>query len=648
MTTAKLLFPVPVRRLPLKLIFTFICLCIAGLLHAQYFFNDGSKWGIKDSTGKVMVPCKYGYVTGFKDHSIARVSTGNKWGAVNKSGKEFIPQQYDELFFYDEVNLFRAKQNKKWGLIDITGKEVVPIMYDFCFPENDGTVLVKLNGKAGFLDKNGKTIIPLKYDKAEYFENCPYVLIGEGKQYALLDKKANLFKTLKYDSIGMCYRNIATVQLNGKWGIIDSAGNEIVAPNYQEVIHYEGGITAAKQNGKWGFLNKAGKNITSFKYEKVNGFYDGMAAVSDNRTRIGYIDRTGKEVVTQMYNDGFNNDFSYGIAEVEIASSERKCFIDKSGKEILKESESSIGKTIKPKQTESFQNAVLYYESKSYDEAFKKFKQEANSGDVASMKYLAVMYINGLGVSKDENTAMSWAKKAADKEDAGAMQMLGEFYAGASQKDMTKYIEWNTKAADLGNIYAMNNLGNLYASGQGVERSNDKALSWFFKAAELGSGDARTSLGLCYLNGYGVKVDYNKALEYFYKAYKVNKNPGAKINLAYMYLNGMGVKKQLDDAVRLFTEAKREGDPNGAFYMGLLYMTNQVQCNTLFENNYTAALSEFSSAIEQGHADAAYNAALILANGWGMAQNDAKAADLFKYAASQGHPAAANWLKQHK
>ncbi len=648
MTAEKLLLTVPMRRLPMKLIFTFIFLCITSILHAQYFFNDGSKWGLKDSTGKVIVPCRYGYVNGFKDRPVARVSTNNKWGAITQSGREVIPQQYDELFFYDEVNLFRAKQNKKWGLIDITGKEVIPVMYDFCFPENDGYVLVKLNSKYGILDKTGKTVIPIKYDKAEYFEHSPYVLVTENKQYSLLDKKGNLFKTLKYDSIGMVYRNIACVQLNEKWGIIDSVGNEIVTPNYQEVTYYDGGITAAKQNGKWGFLNKTGKSITSFKYERVKGFYNGMAAVSDNGSRFGYIDNTGREVVTQIYSDGFGMDFSNGIAQVEIASTGRKCFIDKSGKEVLKESESSVGKTVKPKETENFQNATRYYESKSYDEAFKKFKQEANGGDVASMKYLAIMYFNGLGISKDENNALIWAKKAVEYGDAGAMQLLGEFYANSSQKDITKSIEWNTKAAALGNIYSMNNLGNLYAAGEGVEKSFDKAISWFYKAAELGSAAARNSLGQIYLNGYAGKVDYDKAFEYFYKSYKVNNTTSGRTNLGLMYVNGWGTKKQIDDAVRLFIEARDAGDADGAYYMGMLYMTNQIQCNTSFENNCIAALSEFSSAIKQGHADAAYNAGLILANGWGIAKNDVKAIELFKYAASQGHPGAEDWLKQHK
>ena len=93
-----------------------------------------------------------------------------------------------------------------------------------------------------------------------------------------------------------------------------------------------------------GDFKQNGKSITSFKYERVKGFYNGMAAVSykcvlarDTSTTTGRVARS-TDVVASVW-------IFHGIAQVEIASTGRKCFND--NQKASKESESSAGKTVK-------------------------------------------------------------------------------------------------------------------------------------------------------------------------------------------------------------------------------------------------------------------------------------------------------------
>ena len=74
------------------------------------------------------------------------------------------------------------------------------------------------------------------------------------------------------------------------------------------------------------------------------------------------------------------------------------------------------------------------------------------------------------------------------------------------------------KKAEQGDIEAQFNLGYYYHSGEGVEKSEKKALYWWQKAAEQGHAEAQYNLGYCYYNGKGIELSKSKATYWFIKA----------------------------------------------------------------------------------------------------------------------------------
>jgi hypothetical protein len=51
------------------------------------------------------------------------------------------------------------------------------------------------------------------------------------------------------------------VRRNGKWGLIDKTGREVIAPVWDEMENFMEGLVAAKRAGKWSYLDKTGRTV---------------------------------------------------------------------------------------------------------------------------------------------------------------------------------------------------------------------------------------------------------------------------------------------------------------------------------------------------------------------------------------------------
>ena len=56
-----------------------------------------------------------------------------------------------------------------------------------------------------------------------------------------------------------------------------------------------------------------------------------------------------------------------------------------------------------------------YFDQKNYELAYKYISKSAEDGYALAQNLFGYMYANGLGVTKDEEIAVEWYKKAADQ-----------------------------------------------------------------------------------------------------------------------------------------------------------------------------------------------------------------------------------------
>lgn len=167
-----------------------------------------------------------------------------------------------------------------------------------------------------------------------------------------------------------------------------------------------------------------------------------------------------------------------------------------------------------------YQLSLYHIKNKDYVSALRYLLSGVENNHIPSIKLLANLYINGDGVSKDNQIAINLLNKAKD----------------------------------LGDHKVIHQLALLYYS---LEQYN-KAFEYFKIGADSGDLNSIYHLGVCYAKGLGVKQDFALARAQYEKAAK-EYDPRSLYNLSLYYRNGVFVNQNIELADRLLEQAYEHG-----------------------------------------------------------------------------------------
>ncbi len=159
------------------------------------------------------------------------------------------------------------------------------------------------------------------------------------------------------------------------------------------------------------------------------------------------------------------------------------------------------------------------YDIGNLTEALNWYKRGTALGDVSAQTHLAEMYLHGVGVEKNLQTALNLFKPSAEAGYPLSSYKLGVIYRNGGKtvrRDVRQAIAWMERAAKQGFARAQNDLGHIYETGDGVPRNPIKALSWYRLAADQGWSLAQVNLGRVYERGIGISRDRKEAF-YWYR-----------------------------------------------------------------------------------------------------------------------------------
>ncbi len=181
------------------------------------------------------------------------------------------------------------------------------------------------NGKFGVINNDGQTVIDMAYDEIVAIPNhskpifiCTYDVNDEDGTYktkALNEKNEEIFTG--YDTIeaidnfdskqNIWYEdNVLRVSKNGKYGLIDFDGKEILACEYDEITALNGVQSnfLVKKDGKLGLVNEKGQTIINTEYSNIltlkEGYKNEYIIVSD-KNKYGLISTSGKVLIEPKY-----------------------------------------------------------------------------------------------------------------------------------------------------------------------------------------------------------------------------------------------------------------------------------------------------------------------------------------------------------
>lgn len=122
------------------------------------------------------------------------------------------------------------------------------------------------------------------------------------------------------------------------------------------------------------------------------------------------------------------------------------------------------------------------------NEAFSFMMRAANAGHIAAQNNIALSYLHGLGVEKDEKKAFAWFEKAAKQGLSYAQSELAMLYYQQGKVKQAQW--WWLRAANLDDEYAQFNLASLFLQ----QNKRKQAYYWFQQARQNGHPQAQVAL----------------------------------------------------------------------------------------------------------------------------------------------------------
>ena len=202
-----------------------------------------------------------------------------------------------------------------------------------------------------------------------------------------------------------------------------------------------------------------------------------------------------------------------------------------------------------PAMADDWDEAVLAFETKRYDEALVLLAPMAEPSNVGAQLLLFDTYMLGLA-EMDDTAAFDWTRRGAKLGIAPAQEHLAQNYLNGTgvAADEARAAHWFELAADQWYAPAIYNLAVLTMNGQGVTADPDYAVGLLLRAAELNEPYALYVLGGMYLEGVYVTADLDSSLYYLSRAASLGQRRA-------MALLGIVIQEKPGDPNRLVKSA---------------------------------------------------------------------------------------------
>ncbi|MEN9613249.1 MAG: hypothetical protein RLZZ628_4063 [Bacteroidota bacterium] len=137
----------------------------------------------------------------------------------------------------------------------------------------------------------------------------------------------------EYEKIADFQNDLAAVQKQGKWGFINTNGEEKIDCQYDGVRSFENSCAGVLKKGNVLIINSLGAP-KKIPYEQIHEFSEGLAAVWNENGDIGYIDSTGRTVIPVQKGRKYAGNF-YGEYAAVCDTLPHLAFINKAGKKVF-------------------------------------------------------------------------------------------------------------------------------------------------------------------------------------------------------------------------------------------------------------------------------------------------------------------------
>jgi WG containing repeat len=275
-----------------KYIFCLLLLPIFSIAEAYNIFEDNGKVGLKNESGKVLIPAKY-EALGWSDgeFSVLNNATGyrsaGKWGLISLANHILTKAEFEEISPADASLLIVRKKSPGTlrvvaGAITSSGKEVIPFQYDdIKLSSLRAIVFTKIGNqyKYGLIDLENKVLIPQQFKNIRSLGSLRYAAENFDGKWALFTDSGRQITNFTIDNISSFQKQYAIFYSGYHQGLMDRDGIVKIEPKHQEIKVNEDGSVYSRQPATWLFLDGQNK-----LHQKVQA--DSISEISKNLFKL--------------------------------------------------------------------------------------------------------------------------------------------------------------------------------------------------------------------------------------------------------------------------------------------------------------------------------------------------------------------------
>jgi TPR repeat protein len=263
---------------------------------------------------------------------------------------------------------------------------------------------------------------------------------------------------------------------------------------------------------------------------------------------------------------------------------------------------------------------------------FAQVKKAAERGDPKAMDVLGDMYAQGQGVQENFAQAARWYRRSADAGYSGAFAGMGILTLvkamGLASDDESAVRLYNDESKKW-ELWRLLFHPQEYPVRNQVELK--EAVRWLRRGADDGHDPvAQIILAQLTSGGVGVEKDPVQAAKWMRLA--ATKLSLAQVMMGKFYFDGTGVKQDYTEAVRRFRDAADKNEPEAYTWLGLMYM----QGHGVVQDHAEAA-KWLRKGVDQHDPDAKALLGTLYFTGRGVPQDFTAAYILAKETAELGH-----------
>lgn len=287
--------------------------------------DNGMRYGyIESKNRKQILKNEYNEIYRITDktdeNNIYLVAFKEGKAGVYQNKKNIISHDYEDILYNSATDLLILQRTSKQGVSKFDGTMIVPIQYDNVFFA--GTYInAQKDDKIEIYTLDGTKQENPEYISRQSVENNKYEIVSTANdEYKIINNEDGNIVSNNYTYIQHLFNNYFSAMSNGKYGIIDSDGKELLPFKYNviQLIGESKIIQTIDENTNIELLNENFDSI--IKTSKANIYsYDSYIEVYTD-DGITYINKSGNKMEnTEVFSDNklvtFKEENKYGFKD---------------------------------------------------------------------------------------------------------------------------------------------------------------------------------------------------------------------------------------------------------------------------------------------------------------------------------------------